>query len=91
MAPGGSHQAYLNPNGPPRPAGISFQEPQRIPAQRSGPSRESVKSYGDDKRGLNDPNSSTTALNQVNTSIRVRLLGTECQLPSQKVARPSRP
>ncbi|ETS64860.1 hypothetical protein PaG_00830 [Moesziomyces aphidis] len=67
MAPGGSHQAYLNPNGPPRPAGISFQEPQRIPAQRSGPSRESVKSYGDDKRGLNDPNSSTTALNQVNT------------------------
>ena len=69
MGPGGSRQAYLNqPSQPPqRPAGISFQEPQRIPAQRSAPSRESVKSYGDDKRNLLDPNSSSTALNQVNT------------------------
>ncbi|KAJ1033061.1 hypothetical protein NDA16_000340 [Ustilago loliicola] len=69
MAPGGNHQAYPNQPAQPaqRPAGISFQEPQRIPAQRSGPSRESVKSYGDDKRNLLDPNSSTTALNQVNT------------------------
>ncbi|SPC62340.1 probable chitin synthase 5 (csh5) [Ustilago sp. UG-2017b] len=68
MGPGGSCQAYLNqPSQPPqRPAGISFQEPQRIPAQRSAPSRESVKSYGDDKRNLLDPNSSSTALNQLN-------------------------
>jgi len=71
MGPGGSHQAYLNTNNlapaNQRPDRISFQEPQRIPVQRSGPSRESVKSYGDDKRSLQDPNSSSTALNQVNT------------------------
>ncbi|GAC94099.1 glycosyltransferase [Pseudozyma hubeiensis SY62] len=36
-----------------------------MPAQRSGPSRDSVNSYGDDKRSINDPNSSSTALTQV--------------------------
>ncbi|PWZ02348.1 putative Csh5-chitin synthase 5 [Testicularia cyperi] len=55
------------PPGAARPIGVSFQEPQRQPVQRSAPSRDSVKSYGDDKRSLGDPNSSTTALNQVNT------------------------
>ena len=57
-----------NPTQPTQRApGISFQEPQRLPAQRSGPSRESVKSYGDDKRSINDPNSSSTALTQMNS------------------------
>uniref|UniRef100_V5EKX4 chitin synthase n=2 Tax=Kalmanozyma brasiliensis (strain GHG001) TaxID=1365824 RepID=V5EKX4_KALBG len=69
MGPGGSHQAYVNNASQPasRPPGISFQEPERIPVQRSGPSRDSVKSYGDDKRSLNDPNSSSAALAQVNS------------------------
>ncbi|CBQ72947.1 probable Csh5-chitin synthase 5 [Sporisorium reilianum SRZ2] len=63
--------AYPNNTGPQpnqqRPPGISFQEPQRMPAQRSGPSRDSVKSYADDKRSINDANSSSTALNQINS------------------------
>ncbi|TKY85684.1 hypothetical protein EX895_005224 [Sporisorium graminicola] len=71
MSPPPHNMAYANNSlgsqGNQRPPGISFQEPQRIPAQRSGPSRESVKSYGDDKRSINDPNSSSTALNQINS------------------------
>ncbi|EPQ30423.1 uncharacterized protein PFL1_01949 [Pseudozyma flocculosa PF-1] len=70
--PGSSGRGAGGAGAAPGPA-VSFQvpQPQRMQPQRAAPSRDSVKSYGDDRKGsmpdLARLDSSTSALNNVNT------------------------